>query len=120
MKERMNFGKFLIRLCTPLAHLIFPFKTPVSYTHLDVYKRQGRDGFPEAVEAARRAEAVVLVLGGSSARESDEAGTETGAAVAANLREMNGGEGADYASLTLDGEQRALARACLLYTSRCV
>ena len=27
MKERMNFGKFLIRLCTPLAHLIFPFKT---------------------------------------------------------------------------------------------
>ena len=27
MKERMNFGKFLIRLCTPVAHLIFPFKT---------------------------------------------------------------------------------------------
>ena len=53
------------------------------------------------------------MLGGSSARESDEAGTETGAAVAANLREMNGGEGADYASLTLDGEQRALARAVL-------
>ena len=26
---------------------------------------------------------------------------------------MNGGEGADYASLTLDGEQRALARAVL-------
>lgn len=67
-------------------------------------REKGRDGFPEAVEAARRAEAVVLVLGGSSARESDEAGTETGAAVAANLREMNGGEGADYASLTLDGE----------------
>ena len=76
-------------------------------------REKGRDGFPEAVEAARRAEAVVLVLGGSSARESDEAGTETGAAVAANLREMNGGEGADYASLTLDGEQRALARAVL-------
>lgn len=76
-------------------------------------REMGQQEFPAAVEAARRAEAVVLVLGGSSARESDEAGTENGAAIAANLREMNAGEGADYARLTLDGEQQALACAVM-------
>ena len=45
------------RICTP---------EPVSYTHLDVYKRQGYDHLDEGVEKARmraREEAILAELG---------------------------------------------------------
>ncbi len=65
----------------------------------------------QAVEAAARADAVVLVLGGSSSRfEGAEFGAN-GAAVHAERQPMDCGEGVDSASLSLGAEQTGLAGA---------
>jgi beta-glucosidase len=59
---------------------------------------------------ARNSDAVVLVLGGSSARNFDSKFDATGAAdLSHGVNEMNCGEGADMASLELEGSQLQLA-----------
>lgn len=66
----------------------------------------------EAVRAAEQADAVVLVLGGSSARDFRTSYAETGAAVASvQVSDMESGEGMDRATLSLTGAQEALLRA---------
>lgn len=67
----------------------------------------------EAVEAARRSEAVIVVVGGSSARDFKTSYKETGAAVTdeSSLSDMESGEGFDRASLSLLGKQQALLSA---------
>ena len=67
----------------------------------------------EAVEAARRADVVVVAVGGSSARDFKTTYQETGAAVAdkATISDMECGEGFDRASLKLLGLQNRLLRA---------
>jgi len=66
----------------------------------------------EAVRAAEQADAVVLVLGGSSARDFRASYAETGAAVASvQVSDMESGEGMDRATLSLTGAQEALLRA---------
>lgn len=67
----------------------------------------------EAVEAALKADVVVAVVGGSSARDFKTSYIETGAAVvdATSLSDMESGEGYDRASLTLMGKQLELLEA---------
>lgn len=68
-----------------------------------------------AVEAARQAEAVVVVLGGSSARDFKTSYEDTGAARvndnSAKISDMESGEGFDRATLDLMGDQLKLLQA---------
>lgn len=66
----------------------------------------------EAVEAARRADVVVAVVGGSSARDFETEYRETGAAVVKKntVSDMECGEGYDRATLSLPGLQEKLLR----------
>lgn len=68
---------------------------------------------PAAVEAARRADVVVAVVGGSSARDFKTSYKETGAAVAGegSVGDMECGEGFDRATLSLLGKQQELLDA---------
>jgi beta-glucosidase len=67
----------------------------------------------EAVEAAKRADVVVAVVGGSSARDFKTEYKETGAAVADSktVSDMECGEGFDRATLDLLGLQNSLLEA---------
>ncbi len=68
---------------------------------------------PAAVQAALRADVVVAVVGGSSARDFKTSYIETGAAVVdeTSLSDMESGEGYDRATLTLLGKQQQLLEA---------
>jgi len=67
----------------------------------------------EAVQAARRAEAVVAVVGGSSARDFKTQYIDTGAAVVdqTSVSDMEAGEGFDRSTLDLLGHQLKLLEA---------
>ena len=67
----------------------------------------------QAVAAARRADVVIAVVGGSSARDFKTEYKETGAAVtdSKTVSDMECGEGFDRATLDLLGHQRALLDA---------
>ncbi|MFC3800843.1 glycoside hydrolase family 3 N-terminal domain-containing protein [Cohnella sp. GCM10012308] len=75
---------------------------------------ESREGFEAALAAADKAEAVVLVLGGSSARDFGEGTIDlrTGASIVRTSGEsdMDCGEGIDRAALGLSGVQAELAR----------
>jgi len=73
-------------------------------THVEINK---------AVEAAKNSDAVVVVVGGSSARDFKTSYIATGAAVASkdNVSDMECGEGFDRASLDLLGKQMDLLKA---------
>lgn len=64
----------------------------------------------QAIEAARRSEVVIVVVGGSSARDFKTSYKETGVAVAeeGSVSDMECGEGFDRASLSLLGRQQEL------------
>lgn len=68
---------------------------------------------PEAVEAARNADVIVAVVGGSSARDFKTEYKETGAAVVDTkaVSDMESGEGYDRSTITLLGRQNELLRA---------
>ena len=68
---------------------------------------------PAAVAAARRADVVVVAVGGSSARDFKTSYKATGAAEAdiTSVSDMDSGEGYDRATLTLLGRQQALLSA---------
>lgn len=71
-----------------------------------------RSEIAAAISAARGADAAVVVIGGSSARDFDTEFLQTGAAKAAHdeVRDMECGEGFDRATLALLGEQEELLR----------
>ena len=67
------------------------------------------DGIEEAVRTARWADVVVLVVGGSSARDFQTSYEETGAAIVdKRISDMDCGEGFDRATLKLLGNQEKL------------
>ena len=68
---------------------------------------------PQAVEAAREADVVIVAVGGSSARDFKTSYKETGAAVtdSKTLSDMDCGEGFDRATLTPLGRQMELLEA---------
>lgn len=66
-----------------------------------------------AVDAARRSEVIIAVVGGSSARDFKTSYKETGAAIAdeKGISDMECGEGFDRATLSLPGKQQELLEA---------
>ena len=68
---------------------------------------------PEAVEAARRADVVIVAVGGSSARDFNTKFKDTGAAETdtKSVSDMDCGEGFDRATLDLLGRQNELLKA---------
>lgn len=92
-----------IRAAVPQAEVIYAKGCGIRDT--------SREGFTEAVRAAAASDAVVLVLGGSSARNFGAEFDINGAAVSTgNSYEMDCGEGVDVAELELGGVQVALAK----------
>jgi beta-glucosidase len=86
-------------------------KTVVLYARGASIRGVSEADFAEALDAVRRSSIAVVVLGDSSARNSDTTYAATGAATAGNRlneSDMNDGEGSDRASLTLSGVQQAL------------
>lgn len=69
-------------------------------------------GIPQAVNAAMRADVVIAVVGGSSARDFKTKYIDTGAAVVdeGTVSDMEAGEGFDRASLDLLGQQNTLLK----------
>lgn len=76
---------------------------------------ESREGFAYALECASRADVIVLVVGGSSARDFGEGTVDlvTGASLVSgqSASEMDCGEGIDRATLNLAGVQLELAQA---------
>ncbi|WP_040950681.1 glycoside hydrolase family 3 N-terminal domain-containing protein [Gorillibacterium massiliense] len=77
-------------------------------------KDDSREGFPLALEVAAKADTVLLVLGGSSARDFGEGSIDlkTGASKVtdSSCSDMDCGEGIDRLSLSLSGVQLELAQ----------
>lgn len=71
----------------------------------------GRGGFAQAVRLAEESDVVVLALGGSSSRFAGAKFDTNGAALLDGPVQMDCGEGVDALSLSLPGEQEALAEA---------
>jgi beta-glucosidase len=87
----------------------------VSYAKGCKVRSAKRDGFAEAIEAAKTCDATVLVLGGSSAPDAETGFLESGAAKIESLQtdceyEKDCGEGFDRASLRFGGRQIDLLR----------
>lgn len=89
-------------------------QTAVSYAKGCGVRNPSMEGFKEAVATAGEADAVVLVLGGSSARNFSTAFDSNGAALlTGEVTEMDCGEGVDVADLELGGVQLLLAKEIL-------
>jgi beta-glucosidase len=94
-----------------LRALVGP-QTEVVYAPGCPHRREDASGIPAAVSLAQSADAVVVVVGGSSNRYAGAKYAVTGAAdVDDSSREMDCGEGVDVASLDLGGELRSLVQA---------
>jgi len=90
-----------------------PPQTKVNYAKGCSVRHPSKEGFAEAIAAARASKLAVVVAGGSSARDFGQyAVTQTGAAVPSDslLNDMECGEGVDMASLELQGVQLDLLR----------
>ena len=88
-------------------------KDRVEYVHGCAIKDPDTSDIPSAVEAARRSDVAVVVVGGSSARDFDTEYLETGAAKAVRqtVSDMDCGEGNDRATMSLLGLQTELLKA---------
>ncbi|MBO0991522.1 glycoside hydrolase family 3 N-terminal domain-containing protein [Bacillus sp. SD088] len=83
----------------------------VTYVKGCSVRGNSKEGFPEAIAAAENADAVILVLGGSSMRNFDLEFDSNGAAiVSGNPTDMDCGEGVDVADLRLGGVQEQLVK----------
>ena len=81
-------------------------ETEVIYAKGCGIRDMSKDGFEEAIEAAKRADIAVVALGGSSARDFSTVFDINGAAiVGGDPSEMDCGEGVDVADLELGGVQ---------------
>lgn len=89
--------------------------TKINYVKGCAIRDTATSNIEEAVAAAKAAEAVVIVLGGSSARDFKTEYIETGAAKIQNgtsqIPDMESGEGFDRATLDLLGDQVKLLQA---------
>lgn len=90
-------------------------QTVVDYVKGCAIRDTTKTNIAEAVRAAQQADAVVVVLGGSSARDFKTKYIETGAATVANeenkeISDMESGEGFDRSSLDLLGKQLSLVQ----------
>ena len=90
-------------------------KAKVDYVKGCAIRDTTRSNIQAAVEAARKADVVILAVGGSSARDFKTKYIHTGAATVSQdsgiLSDMECGEGFDRATLNLLGDQEKLIRA---------
>lgn len=97
------------RIVTMLEGIEAKGMAEVRYARGCAVRDEGVDGIEEAVQVARWADAVVLVVGGSSARDFKTSYEETGAAIVDDhISDMDCGEGFDRSSLKLLGRQEEL------------
>lgn len=84
--------------------------THIIYAKGCAVRDSSKAGFQEAVEVARQSDVVVMVMGGSSARDFFSKYEETGAAKVSDnyISDMESGEGYDRSTLELLGKQREL------------
>lgn len=88
-----------------------PEGTEISYAKGCGIRDLSTEGFEEAVTLAQNSDIVILVLGGSSARNFDSQFMNNGAVVVSDkTNEMDCGEGVDVADLELGGMQLELAK----------
>ena len=89
--------------------------TKINYVKGCNIRDTANSNIEEAVSAAKKADVVVIVLGGSSARDFKTEYIETGAAkvsaAASGISDMESGEGYDRATLDLLGDQLKLLKA---------
>lgn len=89
--------------------------TKINYVKGCAIRDTTSSNIDDAVSAAKKSDAVVIVLGGSSARDFKTEYIETGAAKvqagASQLSDMESGEGYDRATLDLLGDQIKLLKA---------
>lgn len=94
-------------------------QTEVEYVKGCAVRDTTTTDIPAAVSAAERADAVVLVVGGSSARDFRTKYIATGAAVASKeVLDMDCGEGFDRSTLSLLGKQEELINAVAATTKK--
>lgn len=88
-------------------------KTNIHYVKGTAIRDTSQSNIPAAVAAATKSEVVIVVLGGSSARDFKTSYQSTGAATvdAQTISDMESGEGFDRSSLDLMGDQLALLAA---------
>lgn len=84
--------------------------TRIMYAKGCAVRDSSKVGFQEAIEAASQSDVVIMVMGGSSARDFSSEYEETGAAKISNthISDMESGEGYDRSTLELLGNQREL------------
>lgn len=99
------------RVVTPFEGIRDKGLAEVRYAQGCAVRDPAADGIDEALRLARWADAVVLVVGGSSARDFQTSYEETGAAIVdKHVSDMDCGEGFDRATLNLLGKQEELMR----------
>ena len=87
---------------------------PVSYTHLDVYKRQAQTSFSYRVDPGGQVLLTATRSGNGGATAPDAIATLTFRALAAGAAHI------DLITIAPVGAGGATINTCLLYTSRCV
>lgn len=92
------------------VHNAVSANTEVNYAKGCAIRDMSNEGFAEAEDVAKKSDAIVLVLGGSSARDFSAEFEATGAAKASKneLSDMDSGEGNDRCTLDLLGRQNEL------------
>ncbi|GGI25314.1 glycoside hydrolase family 3 N-terminal domain-containing protein [Pedobacter mendelii] len=92
-----------------------PGETKINYVKGCAIRDTTQSNIDEAVRASKKSDAVIIVLGGSSARDFETEYIETGAAKINTgdneLSDMESGEGFDRATLDLLGDQIKLLKA---------
>lgn len=100
-----------VRIVTMLEGIQAKGRAEVLYAKGCAVREEGLDRIDEAVRIARSADVVVLVVGGSSARDFKTSYEETGAAIVdKQISDMDCGEGFDRSTLKLLGKQEELMR----------
>lgn len=99
------------RIVTMLEGIQAKGRAEVLYSKGCAVREESANCMEDALRIARMADAVVLVVGGSSARDFKTSYEETGAAIVdKHISDMDCGEGFDRSSLMLLGEQEELMR----------
>ena len=99
----------LDRIVTMLEGICEKGRTEVTYAKGCAVRDENDANIDEAVKVAKAADVVVLVVGGSSARDFKTSYEETGAAIVnESISDMDCGEGYDRSTLKLLGKQEEL------------
>jgi len=97
------------RIVTMLEGIQAKGRAEVLYSRGCAIREEAAEWIDEAVRVAKQADAVVLVVGGSSARDFKTSYEETGAAIVdKRISDMDCGEGYDRSTLKLLGRQEEL------------